>query len=89
MNQTKRIEEAVNKLWTMRDLERIFRVTSQTIQNWRNARALPTVCIRGDGLPALRFVPADVRRWAEANNVRIYEKGTRRVRAQEAPRQAV
>lgn len=61
---TKELERAINKLWTTADVQRALGRSHQTIKTWRKDYNLPTVCIRGDAKPALRFVPEDVRAWA-------------------------
>lgn len=72
--ETERLEREISKLWTAIDVQRVLRISHQTLQVWRRDYNLPTVCIRGDTRPALRFVPKDVRTWARQNNVRIYEE---------------
>ena len=74
MATTKKLESEISRLWTVSDMERKFRVTYQTLKNWRRDKDLPTVCIRGEAKPALRFVPVDVRAWARQHGITIYER---------------
>lgn len=73
MTETEKIEATVNRLWTATDVQRALGRSHQTIKAWRKDYALPTVCIRGDAKPALRFVPEDVRKWAKKYKLPVTE----------------
>ena len=71
--QSPALQKKLEGLWTTQDLVRRFRVTAMTIHQWRQARDLPALVLEGEGRPAIRYVPEDVRAWAEAKKVPLHE----------------
>lgn len=63
------IQRLVDRLLTVQDLCRRFDVTAMTINHWRNRETgkLPSVVIKGDRRPSIRFVPSDVSKWARVH----------------------
>lgn len=70
---TTALQKKLNSLWTVQQLCQKTKpsVTPMTIHLWRANRGLPAVVIAGDKRPAIRFVPADIRRWAKRNQVEL------------------
>lgn len=47
-------------LWTVREAARFLSVSTKTVRAWQYSRCMPFLKIGG----TVRFVPADIRRWA-------------------------
>lgn len=71
--KTNELQQALNGLWTVKDLARRSRRTPMTIHQWRKKRIDPlcAVIMRGNKRPAVRFVPADTRAWAKRNQITL------------------
>lgn len=72
---TSELMEQLANCWTVNDVAEAFSVTTMTVHNWRAQRGLPTVLMQGDARPAVRFVPADVLKWARDNRVPVRGSG--------------
>ena len=70
---SKVLQREVNKLLTVRDLRKMFRVSAQTVHAWRDKKNLPTVVIPSDRRPAIRFVETEIRSWAKQHDMEIYQ----------------
>lgn len=66
------LQETLNRLWTVQDLISRFRVTHQTIHNWRKESGLPAIDVPGTNRNTLRFIPEDVRAWAKRKQKKLY-----------------
>ena len=68
--RSKKLQSELDKLWTCQDLRRRLRVKDRapsmmTIHLWRKHKGLPSIVIKGDSRPSVRFVPEEVRSWAK------------------------
>jgi len=63
------LQKQLNALWTVQDVCAEYGVTPMTVHLWRTNRSMPAVVINGHGRPAVRFVPAEVRKWAKDKGV--------------------
>lgn len=69
---SKALERALRDCWTVSDLQKRFRKSGMTIHLWRVNRGLPAVVIEGSGRAAIRFIPEEVRAWAEKMEQKMY-----------------
>lgn len=67
------LQRQLEGLWTTQDLIRRFRKSAMTIHQWRQSRALPALVLEGDGRPAIRYVPDEIRAWALVNKQALHE----------------
>ena len=64
----------VRRLWTLRDLTKVFHRSMQTILNWRAQNGgLPCIEIPGSLRPAVRYDPKEVLKWAKDNDKTVYQ----------------
>lgn len=70
---SKELQKALDKCWSIQDLEKLFKVSGMTIHNWRAKRGLPAIVIAGRSRPALRFVPSEVWEWGRTNDVPMHK----------------
>jgi hypothetical protein len=62
--KSEQVQRMLDGLWNINDVLKRLPVTSQSITNWRK-NDFPSVVIKGEGRPALRFVPDDVAAWSK------------------------
>jgi len=62
----------LGKLCTVEDMCRMFRRTKLTILAWRAKEGMPYIAIPGNKRHIVRFDLEAVRRWACANEKKIY-----------------
>ena len=69
MTTVKKLSDELAKLWTVTDLVEVFGKSHVTINTWRRTRDLPTIKLEGRSKAAVRFDPAAVTKWADANKI--------------------
>jgi hypothetical protein len=67
------VRELVAKLWTMDDVQRLFRRSELTVALWVKNHGLPVVRIPGQSRDSIRFDPTEVKAWAKTNGKTVYE----------------
>ena len=73
MNVRARLEKELSDLWTTDVLVQKFRVSPMTLWVWRSKRGLPTLSLPGKKRDSVRFIPAEVTKWAKENKVEMYD----------------
>jgi hypothetical protein len=74
MNETVRMQQKLDHLWTTQDLCRGFDKEAMTIYLWRKNEDLPAIRIAGDRRDTIRFVPNDVLAWAKRKGKTFNQK---------------
>lgn len=72
--KTNYLQALMDETWTTTELARRARCTTMTIHTWRKKAGLPSIVIKGDSRPAVRFVPADVKAWARDQQITLARK---------------
>lgn len=67
---TAELQKALDGLWNIRDVARLFGKTAMTLNTWRQQHPdFPVIAVPGDRRPAIRFVPEDVLIWAMIHDI--------------------